>query len=73
MAAASCSPSSPGSDLKGESDGGELHVLAVDDSVVERMFLERMLKKSEYKVTTAENGTRALEYLGLLGGGEEGL
>ncbi|KAG0473737.1 hypothetical protein HPP92_015594 [Vanilla planifolia] len=72
MAAASCSPSSPGSDLKGESDGGELHVLAVDDSVVERMFLERMLKKSEYKVTTAENGTRALEYLGLLGGEEEG-
>ncbi|PKA51125.1 hypothetical protein AXF42_Ash010565 [Apostasia shenzhenica] len=30
-------------------DGAELHVLAVDDSVVERMSLERMLKNSAYK------------------------
>ncbi|XP_020584395.1 two-component response regulator ARR17-like [Phalaenopsis equestris] len=63
---------SPVYDPKGEGDAGELHVLAVDDSVVERLFLERMLKNSEYKVTTAENGVRALEYLGLLGGAEEG-
>ncbi|KAJ0979204.1 hypothetical protein J5N97_014678 [Dioscorea zingiberensis] len=44
----------------------ELHVLAVDDSVIERKSLERMLKKSDYKVTTAENGLRALEHLGLV-------
>ncbi|KAJ0985413.1 hypothetical protein J5N97_003769 [Dioscorea zingiberensis] len=42
------------------------HVLAVDDSVIERKLIERLLKSSEYKVTTAENGLRALEYLGLL-------
>ncbi|KAG0467473.1 hypothetical protein HPP92_019053 [Vanilla planifolia] len=52
--------------------GGKLHVLAVDDSIVERTFLERMLRKSEYNVTTAENGIRALEYLGLIEGAEEG-
>ncbi|KAH7677690.1 two-component response regulator ARR-A family protein [Dioscorea alata] len=48
-------------------DRDELHVLAVDDSVIERKFLEIMLKKSHYKVTTAENGLRALEQLGLIG------
>ncbi|KAG0465113.1 hypothetical protein HPP92_019277 [Vanilla planifolia] len=66
--ASSCSGSHPNA----EGDGGGLHVLAVDDSVVDRRFLEKMLKQSEYKVTTAENGLRALEYLGLLGGAEEG-
>lgn len=30
-------------------DRDELHVLAVDDSVIERKFLEIMLKKSHYK------------------------
>ncbi|PKA50554.1 Two-component response regulator ARR17 [Apostasia shenzhenica] len=55
-----------------EADGGELHVLAVDDSIVERMLLERMLKNSAYKVTTAENGVRALEYLSLLEDARDG-
>ncbi|KAK8926007.1 Two-component response regulator ARR17 [Platanthera zijinensis] len=68
----SSSSSAPAFDPMAEVDAGELHVLAVDDCVVERLFLERMLKDSEYKVTTAENGVRALEYLGLLGGAEEG-
>ncbi|XP_039132454.1 two-component response regulator ARR17-like isoform X2 [Dioscorea cayenensis subsp. rotundata] len=48
------------------SEGDTPHVLAVDDSVIERKLIERLLKSSEYKVTTAENGLRALEYLGLL-------
>ncbi|ONK67949.1 uncharacterized protein A4U43_C05F5530 [Asparagus officinalis] len=48
-------------------DGGQLHVLAVDDNVIERKFIEALLKNSSYKVTTAENGRSALEYLGLLG------
>ncbi|KAG6738622.1 hypothetical protein POTOM_058242 [Populus tomentosa] len=43
----------------------ELHVLAVDDSLVDRKLVERLLKNSSCKVTTAENGLRALEYLGL--------
>ncbi|XP_059301020.1 two-component response regulator ARR17-like [Lycium ferocissimum] len=43
----------------------EPHVLAVDDNLVDRKLVERLLKKSSCKVTTAENGLRALEYLGL--------
>ncbi|XP_044461273.1 two-component response regulator ARR17-like [Mangifera indica] len=41
------------------------HVLAVDDNLVDRKLVEMLLKKSSCKVTTAENGLRALEYLGL--------
>ncbi|CAM8961348.1 hypothetical protein QQ045_003567 [Rhodiola kirilowii] len=41
------------------------HVLAVDDSLIDRILIERLLKNSSCKVTTAENGLRALEYLGL--------
>ncbi|XP_020276039.1 two-component response regulator ARR17-like isoform X2 [Asparagus officinalis] len=48
-------------------DEEQLHVLAVDDSVVERKFIEALLKNSSYKVTTAEDGLSALEYLGLTG------
>ncbi|XP_077232847.1 two-component response regulator ARR17-like [Tasmannia lanceolata] len=47
------------------SEGDELHVLAVDDSVIDRKFIEMLLKNSAYKVTTVESGPRALEYLGL--------
>ncbi|EOA25718.1 hypothetical protein CARUB_v10019069mg, partial [Capsella rubella] len=43
----------------------ELHVLAVDDNLIDRKLVERILKISSCKVTTAENGLRALEYLGL--------
>ncbi|CAI9107156.1 OLC1v1006452C1 [Oldenlandia corymbosa var. corymbosa] len=44
------------------------HVLAVDDSLVDRKLIERLLTSSACKVTTAENGQRALEFLGLDGG-----
>ncbi|CAL1408148.1 unnamed protein product [Linum trigynum] len=44
-----------------------VHVLAVDDNLVERKLLERLLKNvsTSCTVTTAENGMKALEYLGL--------
>uniref|UniRef100_A0A7N0V3Q3 Response regulatory domain-containing protein n=1 Tax=Kalanchoe fedtschenkoi TaxID=63787 RepID=A0A7N0V3Q3_KALFE len=45
----------------------QLHVLAVDDSLVDRTVIERLLKISCCKVTTVDSGTRALEFLGLDG------
>nr|XP_043631056.1 two-component response regulator ARR17 isoform X2 [Erigeron canadensis] len=44
----------------------EVHVLAVDDSVVDRKVIERLLKITSCKVTTVESGWRALQYLGLI-------
>ncbi|KAI4314262.1 hypothetical protein L6164_027189 [Bauhinia variegata] len=48
-----------------ESD--EVHVLAVDDSLVDRKVIERLLKISacNCKVTAVESGIRALQFLGL--------
>ncbi|KQJ85250.1 two-component response regulator ORR6 [Brachypodium distachyon] len=43
----------------------ELHVLAVDDSVVDRAVIAKILRSSKYRVTTVESATRALELLGL--------
>nr|GMD36378.1 two-component response regulator ARR6-like [Ipomoea batatas] len=43
----------------------ELHVLAVDDSHVDRKVIERLLKISAF--TAVESGSRALQYLGLDG------
>ncbi|XP_022727385.1 two-component response regulator ARR5-like isoform X1 [Durio zibethinus] len=45
----------------------ELHVLAVDDSHVDRKVIEKLLKISSCKVTAVESGTRALQFLGLDG------
>ncbi|CAN4086125.1 unnamed protein product [Withania somnifera] len=45
----------------------QLHVLAVDDSHVDRKVIERLLKISCCKVTAVESGRRALQYLGLDG------
>ncbi|KAL8144098.1 hypothetical protein V2J09_017130 [Rumex salicifolius] len=42
------------------------HVLAVDDSKIERKILEKLLSVSSYKVTSVESGDKALEFLGLL-------
>ncbi|KAJ8762811.1 hypothetical protein K2173_022940 [Erythroxylum novogranatense] len=42
------------------------HVLAVDDSVIDRKLLERLLRVSSYRVTCVDSGDKALEYLGLL-------
>nr|GMD53014.1 two-component response regulator ARR17-like [Ipomoea batatas] len=48
-----------------------MHVLAVDDSLVDRTIVEKLFKSASCKVTTAENGLRALEYLGLLAGDDQ--
>ncbi|XP_039023421.1 two-component response regulator ARR17-like isoform X2 [Hibiscus syriacus] len=45
--------------------GDEPHVLAVDDNLIDRKLVEKLLKNSSCKVTTAENALRALDYLGL--------
>ncbi|KAK6119215.1 hypothetical protein DH2020_047030 [Rehmannia glutinosa] len=44
----------------------EFHVLAVDDSIIDRKLIERLLKTSSYQVTAVESGVKALEFLGLL-------
>ncbi|XP_022872116.1 two-component response regulator ARR8-like [Olea europaea var. sylvestris] len=41
------------------------HVLAVDDSLIDRKVIERLLKTSSYQVTTVDSGSKALEFLGL--------
>ncbi|KAG8079095.1 hypothetical protein GUJ93_ZPchr0007g4234 [Zizania palustris] len=41
------------------------HVLAVDDSLIDRKIIEMLLKNSSYKVTTVDSGSKALEVLGL--------
>ncbi|KAA8533969.1 hypothetical protein F0562_031486 [Nyssa sinensis] len=57
---------SSSSSSKGMMDHGDQpHVLAVDDNLIDRKIVEKLLKNSACKVTTAENGLRALEYLGL--------
>ncbi|XP_018480888.1 two-component response regulator ARR8 [Raphanus sativus] len=43
----------------------QFHVLAVDDSLVDRKMIERLLQKSSYQVTTVDSGSKALEFLGL--------
>ncbi|XP_076919037.1 two-component response regulator ARR17-like [Bidens hawaiensis] len=44
----------------------DVHVLAVDDSLVDRKVIERLLKITSCKVTAVESGWRALQYLGLV-------
>ncbi|XP_031486643.1 two-component response regulator ORR5-like [Nymphaea colorata] len=44
-------------------EGGVPHVLAVDDSLIDRKFVENLLRNSSCRVTTAESGPKALEYL----------
>lgn len=43
----------------------QFHVLAVDDSLIDRKLIERLLKTSSYQVTAVDSGTKALEFLGL--------
>ncbi|CAA7388551.1 unnamed protein product [Spirodela intermedia] len=43
----------------------KFHVLAVDDSVIDRKLIERLLRNSSYQVTTVDSGSKALEFLGL--------
>ncbi|KAI3742856.1 hypothetical protein L1987_60552 [Smallanthus sonchifolius] len=42
-----------------------LHVLAVDDSNIDRKLIERLLKTFSYHVTAVDSGIKALEFLGL--------
>ncbi|KAL9396130.1 hypothetical protein Peur_010383 [Populus x canadensis] len=53
-------------DQEGEEEEKHFHVLAVDDSFIDRKLLERLLKVSSYQVTFVDSGDKALEYLGLL-------
>ncbi|XP_022742318.1 two-component response regulator ARR9-like [Durio zibethinus] len=43
----------------------QFHVLAVDDSLIDRKLIERLLKTSSCQVTTVDSGSKALEFLGL--------
>ncbi|XP_004249238.1 two-component response regulator ARR9 [Solanum lycopersicum] len=43
----------------------QFHVLAVDDSVIDRKLIEMLLKTSACQVTTVDSGSKALEFLGL--------
>ncbi|GAV82347.1 Response_reg domain-containing protein [Cephalotus follicularis] len=43
----------------------QFHVLAVDDSLIDRKLIEKLLKTSSYQVTTVDSGGKALEFLGL--------
>ncbi|GJM91869.1 hypothetical protein PR202_ga08287 [Eleusine coracana subsp. coracana] len=47
------------------------HVLAVDDSVIDRKLIEMLLKNSSYQVTTVDSGSKALELLGLRDEGDD--
>ncbi|CAA2991329.1 two-component response regulator ORR9-like [Olea europaea var. sylvestris] len=44
----------------------KFHVLAIDDSIIDRKLIERLLKISSYQVTIMDSGVKALEFLGLL-------
>lgn len=48
-----------------KSSGGEPHVLAVDDSSVDRAVIANLLRSSKYRVTVVDSAKRALELLGL--------
>ncbi|KAI4325618.1 hypothetical protein MLD38_031000 [Melastoma candidum] len=45
-------------------DQTSFHVLAVDDSLIDRKLIERLLLTSSYRVTTVDSGSKALEFLG---------
>ncbi|KMZ70437.1 Response regulator 2 [Zostera marina] len=45
---------------------GDLHILAVDDSSVDRKLIERLLRSSPFRVTIVDSVKKALELLGSL-------
>ncbi|XP_022146422.1 two-component response regulator ORR4-like [Momordica charantia] len=47
-------------------ESSQFHVLAVDDSFIDRKLIERLLQTSSYHVTAVDSGSKALEFLGLL-------
>ncbi|KAL6134048.1 hypothetical protein ACLB2K_066281 [Fragaria x ananassa] len=48
----------------GTAADSQFHVLAVDDSLIDRKLIERLLKTFSYQVTTVDSGSKALEFLG---------
>ncbi|KAK7283937.1 hypothetical protein RIF29_13687 [Crotalaria pallida] len=44
----------------------QFHVLAVDDSRIDRMLIERLLKTSSFHVTAVDSASKALKFLGLV-------
>ncbi|CBI40159.3 unnamed protein product, partial [Vitis vinifera] len=48
--------------MAGES---QFHVLAVDDSIIDRKWIEKLLKTSSFQVTVVGSVSKALEFLGL--------
>ncbi|CAL9071276.1 REC [Musa troglodytarum] len=58
--------SSRGGNGRGGGEGErQIHVLAVDDSSVDRAMIARILRSAKYRVTTVDSGKKALELLGL--------
>ncbi|XP_025880937.1 two-component response regulator ORR5 isoform X1 [Oryza sativa Japonica Group] len=49
---------------RGVERGGAPHVLAVDDSSVDRAVISGILRSSQFRVTAVDSGKRALELLG---------
>ncbi|XP_057513595.1 two-component response regulator ORR4-like [Actinidia eriantha] len=47
------------------------HVLAVDDSIIDRKLIERLLRTSSFQVTAVDSGSKALEFLGFQGDEEK--
>nr|ABG35780.1 SRR198 [Striga asiatica] len=45
-------------------EDSQFHVLAVDDSLIDRKLIEKLLKNSSFQVTTVDSGSKALEFLG---------
>ncbi|PNX73174.1 two-component response regulator ARR9, partial [Trifolium pratense] len=50
----------------GMAKDNQFHVLAVDDSIIDRMLIERLLKTSSFQVTAVDSATKALKFLGLV-------
>ncbi|KAE9617187.1 putative response regulator and transcription factor RR-A-type family [Lupinus albus] len=44
----------------------QFHVLAVDDSRIDRMLIERLLKTYSFHVTAVDSASKALKFLGLV-------
>ncbi|XP_074273081.1 two-component response regulator ORR10-like [Silene latifolia] len=42
----------------------QFHVLAVDDSIIDRKLIEKLLKTSSFQVTAVDSPKKALEFLG---------
>ncbi|KAL6327392.1 hypothetical protein AAG906_019705 [Vitis piasezkii] len=43
----------------------QFHVLAVDDSLIDRKWIEKLLKTSSFQVTVVDSVSKALEFLGV--------